>query len=258
MEKKIVILYGLPGSGKTYFANQLSDALVVDLDKIYLSKKDEENKSNTLNKQLKYSLRRSQTIVLDGLLTTQSDLQKIINEVVKIEGYEYKFAVVCWEENRETCLHNDRGRRKLNSEITIKNLPYEKINPLLFPECKITIKEIVKKPQYDIWVEENQLNKDYLYSDSWLIEGISGNCWNKEKNYRTPDPVPENFENFDRLIESICPNISFLKYKRIYKECVTVEETYSQQYYGGSSTYGRYKCDLKKLYKVLENEGLVK
>lgn len=43
----------------------------------------------------------------------------------------------------------------------------------------------------------------------------------------------------------------------MYAASVTVTERSESDYYGGTTYYGRYECDLKKLYEGLREIGVI-
>ena len=64
-------------------------------------------------------------------------------------------------------------------------------------------------------------------------------------------------KGFDELIERVCPNISFIQYKNIYRKCVTQKTRTDCDYYGGSKEKAWWECNLKDLYKILLEKGLI-
>ena len=68
----------------------------------------------------------------------------------------------------------------------------------------------------------------------------------------TPD-----FVEFDELIEQVCPNISFIQYKNVYRKCVVQKTRTDCDYYGGSKEKAWWECNLKDLYKILLEKGLI-
>lgn len=58
-------------------------------------------------------------------------------------------------------------------------------------------------------------------------------------------------------MEDVCPNISFIQYKRIFNECVEIEDFNESDYYGGTEYKSRYKLDVRKCYKMLRERNLI-
>jgi hypothetical protein len=59
------------------------------------------------------------------------------------------------------------------------------------------------------------------------------------------------FKEFDNLLDTICPNISYKKYKEVYARVLVINNETEKDYYGGSVSYARYCCDISELYKAL-------
>lgn len=124
------------------------------------------------------------------------------------------------EQNREACLHND-----------IAN--------------------------YDMFCDVNNIvNKEQLLSDSWSLGGTFGNCWNDKLGTLSPES-PKPFKEFDELLERICPNLTFLQYKKLERECTEIAEYEERDYYGGIEYRSYHKCDLRKLYNLLDEMGYI-
>ena len=109
---------------------------------------------------------------------------------------------------------------------------------------------------YQEWKEKYVLNYtargDCLISNTWSLGGTYGSCWDDQLHSISAEPQPASFVEFDNLIEKIDPNIGFLKYKKIYNNCVEISTYRDHDYYGGSTENAQFKCDLKKLYNMLE------
>ena len=70
------------------------------------------------------------------------------------------------------------------------------------------------------------------------------------------DETPD-FVEFDELIEQVCPNISFIQYKNVYRKCVVQKTRTDYDYYGGYEEKAWWECDMKSLYKILLEKGLI-
>ena len=55
----------------------------------------------------------------------------------------------------------------------------------------------------------------------------------------------------------VCPNITLLQYKKLYNSLVSIESGCENDYYGGSTKNAYYKCNLKDLYNMLIEMGLI-
>lgn len=279
-QKTVIFLWGIAGSGKTTYAESFkshSYVKVIDGDKIY--KKNPGDSLNLLIKEIVKACdnKSYKEIIVDSLLTTNDQARKIFNLLNKAASeYDLLYKIVYWKEDREACLHNDKDRRSQDSEITINNIPFEK------PDCKIltelnskriTAKTVVKKQfPSTVMVAANKLGfkhkktKSYSLFQEYSIDGdvlksrewSEGSYWSGSENSSSScspgDDQPE-FEDFDKLLGELCPNITFLQYKKIYRQCCKLNHRQDSDYYGGYSKYAWYTCDLIKLEEVLKEMG---
>ena len=276
MKQKIClhIMMGLPGSGKTTFANELqknignNKFLYVDMDSLrssYWYGKDQDI-YELLRRSVANIKREHTDIIVDGLILTNEDVVNVV-ETVSVFAKETFVKIYRWDENRELCLKNDGGRRDLSSSGTILNAKYETIDmDYLHSELcdegvtsiEVIPKKIVLKQGWERYFRHSTtVDKDgKIRSNKWCTGGAYGNCWNDSMSpVSAEDPV--DFIALDNLLEEICPNITFLHYKRITKKCVETEHSYEADYYGGGCNYNNWACDLKKLYEVLEELGYI-
>lgn len=220
-------------------------------------------------------------IICDGLFLTNEWQEKIVKEWVEMFNEEggkdvsnkLTITFVYFKENREGCLSNDSYREKeRRADITIKHSPFEKPNIDVFKEIykqeninfNIEEKEVYVMSKYegmfkslrdDYWSEK--LGKDIMASERWSTGGTWCDYRGNEGNI-DPDKAPESFEKFDKILETYCPDITFLKYKNIYNKCVTIEEDDECDYYGGTEYFNVYCCDLNLLYDMLTELGYIK
>lgn len=271
---KYIILVGLPASGKSTWASKY-------VNKDYRSRKEirliscdnyletKHPSYNSLEEYIKAKLNdmsRSiyihKEIVLDGLFTTNDSVIKVI-DVLKPHPDDF-IEIRQWKEDREQCIANDAGRRKVSSKIDILNLPYEDIDIEDIKEKanhrfvgKILM-DVHAKDREVIFAESNGIDIDLdgkFYSSKWVVGGQWGNCWGDSGSVSVEEPC--EFDEFDKLLEKICPNITFLQYKKIKAECVSVE--YSEEYghYRSCTKYNYYACNIYKLYDYLKAFGLI-
>lgn len=145
------ILMGLPGSGKTYWAEHnyptsnfcnYSGRMIISLDNY----KDKENWiSSALDEEFKNYMDcchvEKVDACIDGPLTTYKHLEKVIDEILiymkdnckwKQYGagdYELSFIIHQWDENRQACFHNDMYRnRSIKSGASIAFFDYVNID----------------------------------------------------------------------------------------------------------------------------------
>ncbi len=96
----------------------------------------------------------------------------------------------------------------------------------------------------------------YVY---WTIGGVAGgSCWDTgdEDRHYPISGVPEpEFEELDKLLEALVPDITFLQYKRLCKDCIERGESRSNDYYGNHTDYAYKLVRLGVLYKYMKGLG---
>jgi len=268
-QKKITLLWGLPGSGKTTYAGEACpprtrESYVVDVDSMMRHYKGSKL-VDAVGSEVLQRCHYFNHIIVDGLITLNAQATDVMMGIQThpYNKYELIFEIVWWGEDRESCKWNDRGRRKLDSAITIDNAPFEVPSQELalafnIPESRIVRKKVERKPAWKVWAQEHGFGKEEKMKGSgWSLGGTSGSCWSDEKSHVSAEPQPASFKEFDELLTEICPNISFLAYKKLYNETVTTETSGEGDYYGGYVEHACYVCDVKKLYDMLVEMNVV-
>ena len=272
-------MVGLPGSGKTTFAKELEQkekgrAKRIDFDATFKLREwsganvGEKHRivRNTIESAIRY--RVPNILIMDGLFLTHED---IVETVIALKHMFSRIDLVIhqWNEDREICVKNDGGRREESSTNTILHAEFEQISPARLTamfqskNCEnvgvATIKHhtVQLKPDWEryfrgrVYVWED----GKMRSDKWCTGGAYGSCWGDKLSPVTPDEQPD-FDELDELLADICPQVTFLQYKKIMRDCVDFEESHESDYYGGGCIYKRYVCDMEKLYRCLETIGL--
>ena len=273
----ITITYGLPGSGKTYYCNNQSNFMT---DVVHMDDYIVDGKYLPLEEVLGNNTKHSD-IIIDCLCTTNKQLKEILSELSEIclyfgFGRSIKFKIVSFEGTREACKKNiERRNDGRNVSTTIDNLPYEDVNEYdirkfvddysLQNNIKVTVifekRKIYEGTPWDKYfqpiIDSSYESKGkYLVSESWSLGGTWGDCWGN-KGKISPDEQPSSFREFDKLLEEVCPNITFLQYKSIYDECVEVYKYDESDYYGGTQYYAQYRLDLRKCYDMLLEKDII-
>lgn len=264
MYSKIILLSGLPASGKTEWAKKYAktnDAVVISFD-------------DHLHKPMQDVFKDSHPSVcadeyiLDGLFLTDDDRINVIREfadyMYKRDDYLETFRVVIeeWDENREACLHNDMLRgRETSAAITIKNAEFKPANidemksriehpDVKFIDWKINHHAVEKYELADAIISKYGGWEGKIVSESWCGGGTWANCWGGEGT--VPGEPAKEFDTLDEILEEYCPNITFIQYKNLVRECTSIEDWREGDYYGGSTTNYRHVCNVEKLVECIK------
>ena len=95
-----------------------------------------------------------------------------------------------------------------------------------------------------------------ITSDRWCLGGTSGSCWDDQKRPVSAS-AERDFVELDEVLEKILPGLTFMQYKKIYRECVTRHEYNEGDYYGGSIGYAEWHCNVEDLFNYLVELGLI-
>ena len=272
---KLHVMMGLPGSGKSTEADKIASEFssshvhVLHMDELRSSFKYSKKASmrSIIDSELSRLNKTLYNVILDGPVFTNEDLFQAITAVAP-SFHHVKVIVYHWNEDRETCLKNDGGRREVSSATTILHAPYEEVDVQALNErirdwdaeiTKVVEKKVHLKPGWQrhfrhsgLWISEDMK----LRSDKWCTGGAVGNCWNSSLSPVSPDKAL-NFTELDKMLIHLAPNLTFLQYKIINDTCVSQEESYDHDYYGGGTSYLNWVCDLKELHEKLEEFGYV-
>lgn len=99
--------------------------------------------------------------------------------------------------------------------------------------------------------------KDGIISVDWTIGGITGgDCWGSDADIpRTADPEPE-FEDLDKILAEVCPNISFLQYKRLCQAIIKTKDWTEAGYYGNYYEKRIKSFSIAELEEYLKDNNL--
>jgi hypothetical protein len=271
---KLIITWGLPGSGKTNYAKDTVKTNNIN----YRSRKNiivvtyddcdwygGSNKKSAFKSRLSGYLDSTiDVLIADTLITTHEGFSNFIKEfnLKKVKSIEIQF----WREDREACMWNDKYRRSENSEITIMNAPLEKPDVAKIKEMFPTVKDVtlvtnnvIRKSNWKLFADKYSIphTDGIVKSDTWSLGGTSGNCWDSTLHNVSGEAPLTSFVEFDTLLETVCPSITFLQYKKIYNNCVTTDTSSESDYYGGSTSSAFYQYEVEKLYNELSDLNLV-
>ncbi len=116
-----------------------------------------------------------------------------------------------------------------------------------------------KKSRYgDKIVSFHCANKKEIDENSFIyskhaIGGVSGgSCWESSnpQPYYSDEPDPELSTELDLIFESICPNISYLCYRKVESKIKSDEEI-DYEYYGNRTDYRIHYLSIRDLYDTL-------
>lgn len=290
---KVIITYGLPGSGKTHFCNEVRKKWLkpqnnryLSLDQVAMMNGDGPKipKIRKILDAIKHEARYcyGDTLIIDGLITTIDALKDVIEACMYSVSTvrKYEFYIHVWNEDREACEMNDFGRVKMKegryvlANETLKNIPYDDVTPAalmkIFNEMpddgtfEIKRHNVVVKQEYVRYFQERNL---FLEEPETPTIGDDASRYLISKrwclggsagNYlgHTSYVSAEDtpqFEELYELLEHVCPELTFINGMKIMKELVEVCYDEEGDYYGGRVTYARYKISYEALYEMLKS-----
>lgn len=121
----------------------------------------------------------------------------------------------------------------------------------------MTREEFQKIVDDNVGVRSNKKNQTKEIKIEWTIGGMfGGNCWGDEPKWTVePDPEPE-FEELDKVLEAVCPTVTFLKYKKLLTKIKYTSES-SYEYYGNYTTYGIKTISVEDIWDFLKENDYV-
>jgi len=121
-------------------------------------------------------------------------------------------------------------------------------------KLKITVCE--KDEKKSPWAKQLKSCKkatlDGVIYEKWCTGGITGGGYSDQSNYYAQQGEQEpDFIELDNLLTEICPNITYLQYKKLIAGLIELQSWTEDEYYGNSSTYSCKIINLRKLFEKL-------
>ncbi len=268
---KLVITYGLPGSGKTTWTNSQDKrgTLKIDVDKeVKESHRSGSEKERFLNFLKHYLTYRHDTIILDGLFFCNDDIISIIHNIDLDYLQNGELEIQYWKEDREACEWNDQYRREQDCISSIRNMQLEEpdidrvYNELdnLKINCEVNIVNhlVGKKTKVQMFIDKfdlkSSVKNNEFRSSSWITGGEWWSYTGAEGDIDPEEPL-STFEEFDNLLLKINSRISFIQYKTIYNKCVSIKTNTKRDYYSNTNI-AYYVCDIEELVNALEENEI--
>src|ERR1019366_6274789 len=100
---------------------------------------------------------------------------------------------------------------------------------------------------YRLWSNGDE----HEYKVEWETGGASGgNCWGDSADrHRDSEPEPEL--DLTALFEKVCPNMTFLQYRKVMKDIVVQSSRTEHEYYGNYTEYSIKIVQYRVLYNKL-------
>ena len=127
----------------------------------------------------------------------------------------------------------------------------------------------MKYEEFHNLVRDVYFDRQYSYwncgdENNYIMEhntggATGGNCWGDDAHdYVSDEPIPD--VNIDSLLELVCPNITYLQYKKVIDNVVKTSRRTDREYYGNYSNYIIKTINYRELYdkfieyKVISND----
>jgi hypothetical protein len=117
-----------------------------------------------------------------------------------------------------------------------------------------------ERPKYKKEKLTNPPTLDHFLYHEWRTGGQSGgSCWDTDDSTHygiSGDPEPD-FVDLDKILENLCPTITFLQYKRLIADIIRCDERVENEYYGNYTNYGIKMVRLGDLCDKLNEMKLI-
>lgn len=280
-EINLIILTGLPGAGKsTYAINNFDphETLIISYDNF----KDEKNEYLPIKTIIKRHgfYHDYENIVFDGFVPDKENRIAIIYELMTEIRKQWKDYSVYnrrndtvyfnvqeyyWYTDKDACLNNDRWRNRPKSSKRSIETWSVLLNPLtkkdwdnnlaeFFIEDKFIDTKFLYSKAYGYKEGVIEYTKKYITSDKSNPSILVGYEWN------TRYDSPYEFEQLDNMLTKLCPNITFLQYKKLCRECeakIVVDERYDDYYSNEPSIYNHWEVNIDKVHQWLIDNDLL-
>lgn len=264
-EHLIHILVGLPGSGKTWFAEQFvketPSATLLSLDPWVGKVSSVAEALRKAQQGRPTSVTRFAQVVVDGLFLTPETIQEVMDAFAD-EFLSIRFILHQWDEDRKTCERNDENRRDQVSLLTIRKGSYPVLDPAAFTmrhlqtmtvDPEIIRHKVELKPAWYRY-HANVVGRDgKLRSPKYMAGGMMGNCWDSSYTYLDGEAIPP-FHELHAFVKRVYPDLLASDWFEIEPKVVTQETTRKMEYYGGHSTYIQWVCDIPLLEQLIEEK----
>ena len=269
--KNIIVLMGLPGSGKTFFVENNIFKDCSNYEKYSHIDIDTIKEYNSHLKTLKdiiilnsYKINKYPNVIFDGLFLNTNNVIELIDILKSKDIQISSIEIHYWNPDVETCLYNDSGRRNQSSETIIRNAKIEKPDIAYIKEysgvkTNLIDHEVIKKPSWK-YIADNEgikySNNGCIESEHRSLGGYYNDCWGNSYYY---GPSYNNIEDFLRkFVGAVYPNYSEEEYKDILRSVALLEkdETFPD-YYGSSESYEYYICSLEELERYMIDKGYI-
>ena len=96
-----------------------------------------------------------------------------------------------------------------------------------------------------------------VVSVEWSTGGImGGSCWeNSHPEPYTSDEKEPPFEALDALLQELRPNLTFLEFRKLERECVHEHKYTQNEYYGNCTYYSVKFVVVEEVKKFIESLG---
>jgi len=276
---QIHVTYGLPGSGKTYWSSKKVADRYIDLDKYAVGKTTTFDEWAT---DIIYDIIHGtccNVVIIDGLITTHKALGSVLRAAIDGEGDKKRKITITthvWNEDRETCIYNDRLRRKTSSQLSIKNMVYEPITGIEDIWKAVGNDYVAKaeflyerhfvhaKPEYKKWFEsvlgmdmgesyvsfsdKPFISHDKIVSDEWSLGGEFG-TYQGDMGYVSAENPVKFTELYDLLLR-INNDIPYRVVKKV-EDCIKVEKRHQSDYYSGGVDYAHYEVSCEDIFNII-------